>query len=103
MEKSGFPLESSGKKGYLSVPKPLFHFGRKCWALPPGWSNFQWNAVILSVTQWDSMAISKRYLPGGRMGCEKINNNALSGFNGWPISRTSPTDIRITTPTLNRW
>ena len=30
------------------------------------------------------------------MGCEKIKNNAPPGFNGWPISRISPTEIRIT-------
>ena len=28
-----------------------FYLGKKCWALPPGWSNFQWDEVILSVTQ----------------------------------------------------
>ena len=33
------------------------------------------------------------------MGCEKIKNNALPGFNGWPISRISPMEIRITAPT----
>ena len=32
------------------------------------------------------------------MGCEKIKNNALPGFNGWPISRISPVELRITAP-----
>uniref|UniRef100_A0A8C3UCK5 Ubiquitin carboxyl-terminal hydrolase 32 n=1 Tax=Catharus ustulatus TaxID=91951 RepID=A0A8C3UCK5_CATUS len=32
------------------------------------------------------------------MGCEKIKNNALPGFNGWPISRISAVEIRITAP-----
>ena len=32
------------------------------------------------------------------MGCEKIKNNAPPGFNGCPISRTSPMEIRITAP-----
>ena len=44
------------EKGATLVSQNLcFHFGKKCWALPPGWSNFRWDAVILSVTQWDSM------------------------------------------------
>ena len=82
----------------LVSPAPLFYLGKKCWALPPGWSNFQWDAVILSVTQCDSMAISRRHLPGGRVGCGKIKNDAPPGFNGWPISRLYPTEIRITAP-----
>ena len=32
------------------------------------------------------------------MGFEKIKNNALPGFNGWPISRISHMEIRITAP-----
>ena len=32
------------------------------------------------------------------MGCEKIKNNAPAGFNGWPISRISLMEIRITAP-----
>ena len=32
------------------------------------------------------------------MGCGKIKNNALPGLKGWPISRTSPAEIRFTAP-----
>ena len=42
----------------------------------------------------------QKMTPGGRMGCEKIKNTAPAGFNGWPISRISPTEIRITPPPL---
>ena len=49
-------LWSPVEKGTTLVSQNLcFHFSKKCWALPPGWSNFQWDEVILSVPQWDSM------------------------------------------------
>ena len=61
-------LWSPVEKGATLVSQNLcFYLGKKCWALPPGWSNFQWNEVILSVTQWDSMAMSRKWLAGGRL------------------------------------
>ena len=54
------------EKGFSDVPDLRFYLVRKCLAPPPEWSISQWDAVILSVPQWDSMAISRRYLPTGR-------------------------------------
>uniref|UniRef100_A0A8C3VCN9 Nuclear respiratory factor 1 NLS/DNA-binding dimerisation domain-containing protein n=1 Tax=Catharus ustulatus TaxID=91951 RepID=A0A8C3VCN9_CATUS len=54
-------LWSPVEKGAPFVSQTLcFYLGKKCWALPPGWSNSQWDAVILSVPQWDSMAMSRK-------------------------------------------
>ena len=61
-------LWSPEEKGATFMSQNLcFHFSQKCWALPPSWSNFKWDAVILSVPQWDSMAISRKLLSGGRL------------------------------------
>ena len=51
--------------------------------LPMGWSNF-----IHSGTQW---AISRKWLAGGRLGCEKIKNNGPSAeYLPWRYSLPPP-------------
>lgn len=35
------------------------------------------------------------------MGCEKIKMTTPPGFNGWPISRIYPTEIRITASSVS--
>ena len=58
-----FPLESSGERAPSVSQNLCFCLGKKCWALPPGWSNFQWDAVILSVPQWDLMGHQQKMTP----------------------------------------
>ena len=67
-------------KGCSDVPNLRFYLGRKCLAPPPGWSISQWDDGILSVMQWDSVAINRRYLLEGGWVVEKIKSTAPPGL-----------------------
>lgn len=54
-KRSGFPLRSSGKEGCLGSPNLSLYLGRKGLAPSAGWGISQWDDVILSVIQWDSV------------------------------------------------
>ena len=78
-----FLWESSGKG--------LIIYRLECLAPPPGWSISQWDDVILSVTQWDSM-VHYQKIPPWREGrsWKKRKNTALRDFNYWAINRIYP-------------
>ena len=50
-----FLWSADGKKASLVSQNLSFYLDKKGLTFSPGWSNAQWDEVILSVIQWDSM------------------------------------------------